>query len=157
MHLKPNSCFHGKEVLPQSRAGLVSAILEDYVERISWWWIMQSCFHSRGYLATEQGPEWFVQATVPGAQDLDELWTVSTLQGLWAQSKPSADVGIQLKSAIVFSTKLRQLPRSCGARGQGRKLMKKVFWGQREHSRANLERSHTRDIPTRKDQKIWNS
>lgn len=36
-----------------SRAGLVSAILEDCVEGISC--ITQSCFHTSGYLAAESG------------------------------------------------------------------------------------------------------
>ena len=37
-----NSCLHGKEVLAISRAGLVSAVLEDRLEGVSW--LTQSSF-----------------------------------------------------------------------------------------------------------------
>lgn len=49
---------------PHVQAGLVSAILEDCPEGISWF--TQSPLYDSGYLATEQGPEWFVHASVPG-------------------------------------------------------------------------------------------
>ena len=51
---------------PRVQAGLVTVILEDCPEGISWF--TQSPLYNNGYLATEQGPESLVHASVRGIQ-----------------------------------------------------------------------------------------
>lgn len=129
-HLKPNNCLHGKEMLPVPRGGLVNVMLKDLLAGISW--ITQSSFYTSGDLATEQEPEWSVQATVParGSGFRDEQQTRSPLSCaswggrqhvVWTWLKTPAAVSVQPKSEALF-IKFRQPPHGSGLRGRGRSL-----------------------------------